>query len=67
MCVSSGWHNEVCVSIAGEAEKRRAIVKTSSGNGRTDIKNNALFPLRGDNEINFLRKKLRGLGYSELR
>ena len=28
---------------------------------------NALFPLRGDNEINFLRKKLRGLGYSVLR
>ena len=27
----------------------------------------ALFPLRGDNEINFLRKKLRGLGYSVLR
>ena len=23
---------------------------------------NALFPLRGDNEINFLRKKLRGFG-----
>ncbi|MBR2509417.1 MAG: hypothetical protein IKB71_06685, partial [Lentisphaeria bacterium] len=28
---------------------------------------NALFPLRRDNEINFLRKKLRGLGYSVLR
>ena len=27
----------------------------------------ALFPLRGDNEINFLRKKMRGLGYSVLR
>ena len=27
----------------------------------------AMFPLRGDNEIIFENKKLRGLGYSELR
>ena len=35
--------------------------------GKRTFFQNALFPLRGDNEINFLRKKLRGLGYSVLR